>query len=107
MKKIPKEVKEDLLTRAANLPTLHYKNITEQRVFKGQTLINGGINKDKNGQKIKPDDDMISGTTPKKVEHYKKLRTLWLRAKTEEEAWQRIAYYCSQVKHQFQTSDGK
>jgi hypothetical protein len=105
MKKIPKEVKLDLEARATELPKLHYTGIKEQSSFSGLSVITAGIKNDKNGGKIDPNKRYLGDANNKEVNHYKKLRHIWFDCKTESEAWQKIAAYCAQVKHTFNTSN--
>jgi hypothetical protein len=103
MKKLPTPVKQELLALAQTLPKIMYKNIDVQVSLKGSQLINGGINKTKDGSIIKPTNNYVSPAGKKEVNHYKQMKKLWLKASDENQAWQFVKAYCSQITHKHKT----
>ena len=101
MKKLPVEVKKELLALANQLPKIQYKDFTERQLVRGSQLIEAGVLKIKNGNSVDLGSKYLTESQPKQVDHFKQLRKIWLKATSESEAWQKIKTYEAQITHKF------
>ena len=101
MKKLPKEVKVELEALSRQLPKLQYKDFNEQQLVRGSQLLGAGVQSIKNGNKVEANGKYVTPVQPKQLDHFKKLRKIWLQANSEPEAWQKIKAYESQINHKF------
>jgi hypothetical protein len=107
MKKLPTAVKAELINLSKKLPPLEYSEITEQHQMSGDALLMAGVNQIKNGQEVKKSYKYVSEPQKKQVDHFKVLRKIWLKSKSESEAWQKIKTYEAQATHRYnQTKNG-
>ena len=103
MKKLPTEVKKELEKLAESLPPLVYKNFPVKTLIKGEKYKEAGVNETKDGKPINSNKYYVSDSGNLRVNHYKKLKNLFItqmEKRDEAFAWQAVAAYCEQVKHQ-------
>jgi hypothetical protein len=109
MKKPKPEEKKELELLASQLPNLSFKDITVKKAYKGSHLIQMGITTE--GDKNKAIDPgktyETKGLGNHRVNHFKRLRSLFMKAPNAEEGWRQVRHYYSSVMEKFSQESNK
>lgn len=100
MKKPAPEVKKELQLLASKLPTLAHKNFEVRTRFSGSSLVKH-TTEDRDKKPIDPNKSYLVAGGSHKVDHYKKMRALFMKGKTVEEGWANVNYYFKAVTAHF------
>jgi len=99
--KVDKKVRKDLEKIAQRLPQLDREGTQKTRLINGSQAMEAGITTTKDGEMIRPDSKLSVETGPIPVNHVRKMKKIWGKAKSLGEANMGISNYCKEVVNTF------
>jgi hypothetical protein len=102
MKKLKPEVKKELELLAKQLPAAINSKITVQRLLPGVAVNrHNPTATDKDGSKVEDNKKYLFEDGHLKIDHFKKMRKLFLALPNEKEGWVAVNYYFREVTKRF------